>query len=112
MSEQRAFVLSAMGAALAVPVLAFGLVRSGPDYPDSVVTPTVANEPRAVSPTASQQKAQVIRLAPMVITAQPARRAVGKAALRSRSPNSVACNPAWRALDQGPAGRRVRELCR
>jgi hypothetical protein len=112
MSEQRAFVLSAIGAALVVPALAFGLVQSGADRPPSPVTPAAANEPGALAPRASETELRVIRLAPMVITAQPARRVVREAALPSRGRTSVACDPEWRTLDQGPAGRHVRVLCR
>jgi hypothetical protein len=110
MSEQRAFVLSAIGIALLAPALALALVRSGPDYPHplSSLVP-VAKEPRPASPTIREQSTPVIRLAPIVITA-PVRRPAKVAT--PRAPASDDCNAAWRPLAQGPAGRRVRELCR
>jgi hypothetical protein len=120
MSEQRAFVVSAIGAALLVPVLALGLVRSEPSYPSSTVAPAamsptaaaVAHERMAPGPTLNEPLPQLIRLAPMVITAHAARRAIGAAAPAPRLSSTRDCNPEWRPLAEGPVGRRVRELCR
>jgi hypothetical protein len=111
--SHKSFVLSAIGTALLVPGLALGLIDSGPSYPQPAAQHAVQPTQSAAhaAPARTRAGPMVIQLRPIVIaqrgvvhgTQKPTRTVVTR-----RDPD---CNATWRTMNQGPATRRVRNLC-
>jgi hypothetical protein len=110
--SHKTFVLSAIGVALLVPGLVFGLIESGPSFPaqaaHAAATPTRSAANEVLAPL--KKAPQLLQVDPMVIGAHAAVRHARPA--RSPAPRrEPACSPTWRSLSQGPIGRHVRNLC-
>ena len=103
------FALSAVGMALLVPALAFGLFESGPSYPTHATRAAAAAAAVVHEmPAPLKQAPQTIQLEPMVVGA---RAVAHKAQKVLRSAARVDCDSSWHALSQGPKDRHVRNIC-
>jgi hypothetical protein len=85
------------------------------DVPTSVTIVPPREPPAALRPSVLPEEIPVIEIEALPV--QPSKPSAPKARTpavvnESAEPAQPACSPNWRELESGPAGRKVREICK